>query len=102
MQNYEIKRGHGQIVEEEGLANIVREVFGVGEEHEDGSVTTSFGALRSLRVRLRSPKVLEVETTMDPGVDDRTAAETIRRYNEFLHRTTGFTAKERKKRAQKR
>jgi len=36
---------------------------------------------------------------MNTKVDDKTATETIRQYNFFLEKATGFTAKERRKRA---
>jgi hypothetical protein len=38
---------------------------------------------------------------MDPTVNDDVALQTIRAYNTFLERATGYSAKERGKRAQK-
>ncbi|MGI0068558.1 MAG: DUF5611 family protein [Thermoplasmata archaeon] len=38
---------------------------------------------------------------MDPKVDVEIAAETVRRYNLFLERATGYSAKERAKKLRK-
>ncbi|MCI0497587.1 MAG: DUF5611 family protein [Thermoplasmata archaeon] len=101
MQDYNIKRGHGAKVEGSGLEGIVRDIFGNANIDTEGFVRTSYGALRELRARVGSPGVLQVETRMDPGVDDETAMSTIALYNRFLLEATGYTTKERKKKAQK-
>ena len=49
-------------------------------------------------VRVESPSKLVVDTTMKTDVDTAVAADTIKRYNTFLERATGFTSKQRRKR----
>ena len=78
----------------------MKEIFGNVDKKEDRYVS-SFGALKELRAWQGGKNVLCVETEMDPSVDDETAQRTIKAYNTFLERATGYTAKERGKRAQK-
>jgi hypothetical protein len=99
MQEYEIRRGFQENIEPAKLKASMQEVFGNVQE-KDGRFVSSFGALKELAA-WPSNRTLCVETTMDPGVDDETAQRTIKAYNTFLERVTGYTAKERGKRAQK-
>ena len=100
MNEYDIKRGHYEKIEGGKLNELVREIFGSVDER-DGKLHSSFGAIEELVVWPKDKKTLCVETRMNTKVDDRTAMETIRVYNRFLERATGFTAKERRKRASK-
>jgi len=69
---------------------------------KDGQkLKSSFGAMETITVWIEGKKSLFVETKMNTKVDDKTASETIRLYNQFLERSTGFIAKERRKRASK-
>ena len=97
MRQYDVKRGATQALAGDGLRRIVDEVFGAAAQ-EGGKVVTSFGALRTVTT-WTDGKSLFVETESDPSVDAPTATETIRRYNDFLERATGYTSKERSKRA---
>jgi hypothetical protein len=99
MQQYDIKRGLGDNLQMDKLKDAVQDVFGKAEE-KDGKIETAFGALKVLRVWPEGKKLF-VETTMDPGVGNDVAAQTIKAYNTFLERVTGLTAKERGKKAQK-
>ncbi|MEM4262839.1 MAG: DUF5611 family protein [Thermoplasmata archaeon] len=101
MQEYEIRRGHFPEIDGGKIENILKEVFGKFDKKEDGSYETSFGALARLYIKIKDKKTLLVETTMNPKVDERVASETIKKYNAFLEAATGFTAKERSKRLQK-
>ena len=101
MQEYEIRRGHFGEIEGDNLGKIITDVFGKAEKKSDGEYETSFGALSKLHVKLKDKKVLLVETTMDPKVAPDIAAETIKKYNNFLETATGFTSKERSRRLQK-
>ncbi len=77
----------------------MEEVFG-SVEQQDEKLVSNFGALKQIAawpVR----KSLAVETKMDPTVSDEVAQSTIRAYNAFLEKVTGYTAKERARRAQK-
>jgi len=99
MRDYELRRGVGKTLEGDGLRKIAVDVF--GEAGVDGqSVIVSFGALEKL-VAWTDGKRLFVETTMTSGVPDHVATDTIKAYNTFLERATGYSAKERGKRTQK-
>ena len=100
MSDYEIRRGHQENIAPEMLRTHMKEVFGNVDQSGDRYVS-SFGALKEIRVWQGGKNVLCVETDMDPSVDDETAQKTIKAYNVFLERATGYTAKERGKRAQK-
>ncbi len=80
------------------LAGILKEVFGNSTAPDD-FVHATFGALKDLKVKVDS-KMLLVETVMDPSVAPEMQQETIRRYNQFLERSTGYTSKERAKKLQ--
>ena len=99
MQEYEVRRGQSENIAPDKLKSTMQEVFGNVEE-KDGRLATSFGALKPL-LAWAGKKSLYVETKMDPLVSDDVAASTIKAYNIFLERVTGYTAKERGKRAQK-
>lgn len=100
-QDYEIRRGHLVNIEGDKLGNLVEEVFGNAKKHDDSSYESSFGAIAKLNVSLRDEKTLVVDTVMNTKVDANIAAETVRKYNLFLEKATGFTSKERAKRVQK-
>lgn len=100
MQEYEVRRGHQENVELAKLRSHMQEIFGNAEE-KDGKMVSSFGALKEIAAWSGKKNVLMVDTKMDPTVADEVAGQTIKAYNTFLERATGFTAKERGKRAQK-
>ena len=81
------------------IAATAEAEFGVSERTPD-AVTTRYGAIDELTVR-PGKGVLLVELRMNPKVPNEVAAETVRRYNRFLETLTGYTAKERAKKAQK-
>jgi hypothetical protein len=80
------------------LGATVAEVFG-GSRQEGGFVHAQFGALKDLKVGAEG-RALVVETVMDPTVPPDVQQETIRRYNTFLERATGYTSKQRAKKLQ--
>ena len=100
MNEYDIKRGHFEKIEGDKLEQLMKDVFGSVKKEGD-RLSTNFGALESLVAWLDGNKKLCVETKMNTDVDDRTATESIRLYNQFLEMGTGFSAKERRKRASK-
>ena len=100
MNEYEVRRGHQGNIAPEKLKEHMQEIFGNAEQRDE-KLVTSFGALKELRVWAGGKNLLCVETEMDPGVPDDVAAQTIKAYNTFLERATGYNAKERGKRAQK-
>ena len=99
MQEYEVRKGLQGNIEPEKLKASMQELFGNVKE-QDGRFVSSFGALKEIHA-WPSKKSLAVETKMDPTVPNDVAQSTIKAYNTFLEKVTGYTAKERGKRAQK-
>ncbi len=100
MQEYEVRRGHQEHIQPDKLRVHMQEIFGSVQER-DGKLVSSYGALKEITAWPSGKNVLSVETEMDKGVTDQVAQNTIRAYNTFLEAATGYTAKERGKRAQK-
>ena len=100
MSEYEVRRGHQGNIAPEKLREHMKNVFGNVEQKGD-QLVSSFGALKELRAWQGGKNILCVETEMDPGVGDDVAQKTIKAYNAFLEMATGYTSKERGKRAQK-
>ena len=93
MQKYPVRSSARAALNPESLAALCRTHFDRAEQ--DGtSVSSGWGALAALKVWPEG-KDLAVEMTMNPKVEAPIAAETIRRYNEFLQAATGYSAKER-------
>ena len=100
MADYEIRRGHQKELDGGKLKSMMQEAF--GNVSEEGALLVSkYGALAKLSVGWDGKYSLKVDTQMDPNVAPDVAQSTIRKYYEFLERATGFTAKERGKRLQK-
>lgn len=98
--DYDIKKGKYSDLEGEGLKKIVAETIG-NATMEGDLVVASFGALDRMETKVISKTALSVCTKMKKDVSEEAATETIKRYNQFLEAATGFNAKERGKRAQK-
>ncbi len=98
MRGYELRRGWTKNLAGDGLRAVAADTFGAADE-ADGKVVASFGACRRLTA-WTDGKALFVDTEMDPGVPDDVARTTITAFNRFLEAATGYTAKERAKRAQ--
>ncbi len=100
MQQYEVRRGHHDNIQPEKLKEHMQAAFGTVEER-DGKLVSSFGAIKEIKAWAEAKNVLGIETVMNKDVADNVAHDTIRAYNAFLEAATGYTAKERGKRAQK-
>ncbi len=98
MRAYELRRGHGKNLEGDKLRGIAADIFGSATA-EGGKVVVSFGAIERLTA-WTDGKQLFVDMAMQPGVPDDVATDTISRNNRFLEAATGYTAKERAKKAQ--
>ncbi len=101
MQEYQVKRGHtkdlGGVVEKAFI-----ECFGVQPEKGAGTFVISYGALARMEVRLwEGGKAITVDTVSKRDADEATILDTNRRFRTFLDRVTGFSSKERVKRAKK-
>jgi len=100
MQEYEVRKGHQDNIQPDKLKTHMQAVFGAVEER-DGKLVSSFGALKEIKAWAAGKNVLGVETVMNKDVANDVAQNTIKAYNTFLEAATGYTAKERGKRAQK-
>ncbi len=100
MNEFDIKRGHFEKIEGDKLETMMKDIFGSVNKEGD-KLVSSFGAMERIAVWSTGKKALCVETRMNTKVDDKTASDTIRMYNLFLERATGFTSKERRKKAAK-
>lgn len=101
MQEFQVKRGHtkdlGGTVE-----TSFTECFGVRPERKEGIYAISYGALSRMEVRIgEGGKTVIVNTISRKDADEVTILDTNRRFRTFLDRVTGFTSKERVKRAKK-
>jgi len=99
VQNYPMRVSHRKNLAAPALAEIARTTFGSAEVVGE-TVTSSFGAISRIAAR-GAGRELEIDVTMNPKVSQEVAAETIRRYNQFLEAVTGFSSKERAKRLRK-
>lgn len=98
VQSYPIRRGHYKNVEGVRLRDVIEMSFGPATE-EEGRFVASYGALA--RITAWADKGgLHVDTQTNPNVDNDTAVSTRERWNAFLERATGFTTKQRGKKAQ--
>ena len=98
MRAYELRRGQGKNLEGDGLRAIAAEAFGSASA-EGAKVAVSFGAIEKLTA-WTDGKQLFVDMVMKMGVPDDVATDTISRNNRFLEAATGYSAKERAKKAQ--
>ncbi len=93
-----MRRGHGKDLEGDKLRGIAAEVFGSASA-DGGKVVVSFGAIEKLTA-WTDGKQLFVDMVMKSGVPDDVATDTVSRNNRFLEAATGYSAKERAKKAQ--
>ena len=99
MQHYPVRASHRGNLSPEAIERIAREHFeGVTAAPE--GIAASFGAISRIVVSAAG-RELAVDVTTDPKVPEGIARETIARYNRFLERVTGYSAKERAKRLRK-
>jgi hypothetical protein len=97
--DYDIKKGNYAKLEGDGLKKMLEEAFGKVAMEGDLYVVT-YGALARLEVKAVSNKILFVATKMDTKVSEEVAVDTMKKYYSFLEKATGFTTKERGKKAQ--
>ena len=100
LKEYDIKRGHFKNIDGEKLKELLEETFGDVKIEED-RFKINYGALQPLITWIKSKDVLCVDTQMETKISEEEINETIKRFNKFLESATGFTAKERVKRAKK-
>jgi hypothetical protein len=99
MQEYPIKRGQTKDLPERMVRGL-REIFSVEPKEKDGHYVITFGAIRRLEVWAgESNKTAFVDTESDITADDEVILDTNRKFRSYLDLLTGFSTKERVKRA---
>jgi hypothetical protein len=101
MQEYQVKRGHTKDLAA-GVEKAFAECFGVPPEKGVGGYAITYGALARMVVRIgEGGRSIMVDTVSRKDADEATILDTNRRFRRFLDQATGFTSKERVKRAKK-
>lgn len=99
---YDIKRGWFKNIEGDLLEKMMQDVFGNAKNEGDVLVST-YGVLDRIEVKVLSKDKLDIATVNKEGCEsnDDAILDSKRRLNEFAEKATGFDAKARMKRAQK-
>ena len=82
------------------IRGVLEKNFPVEINDENGKSKISYGAFKSLTASINNKKLC-VETESNKDVKDEQILDTNKRYRDFLEEATGFTAKERLKKAKK-
>jgi hypothetical protein len=82
-------------ITKEFLENALTEFFGRFSENK-GVYNSSYGALKEIHVKISKDRVIEVETKSG-SINDVKVDDTIKKYNQFIEKVTGYTAAQRKK-----
>jgi hypothetical protein len=99
MQEYPIKRGLTKDLEVRAIAEL-KSCFGREAENTGKGYRISFGALKRLDVIPGAGgKSVIIDTESDMTVSDEVIMDTNKRFRKFLDAVTGFSTKERVKRA---
>jgi hypothetical protein len=99
MQEYPIKRGLTKDLETRAVTEI-KNCFGKEAEKTATGYRASFGALKRLDVAIGAGgKSVIIDTESDMKVSDDVIMDTNKRFRKFLDVLTGFSTKERVKRA---
>jgi hypothetical protein len=86
------KEAHKRVLE------ALKDCFGADAEELDGEYVLSYGALRTLTIRVSDTLLVETESV--EGVPNELIIDTNARFRCFLEKATGYTAKQRAKKAQ--
>jgi hypothetical protein len=99
MQEYPIKRGLTADLETRIVAEFTT-CFGLKPEKNAKGYRISFGALKRLDVTpTAGGKSVIIDTESDMSVSDEVIIDTNKRFRKYLDAVTGFSTKERVKRA---
>ena len=99
--DYDIKKGWFKNIEGDLLPQMMEEVFG-NVAAEGDLFVSSYGVLGRIEVKVVSKTQLEIVTVNAEGTfSDDDILGSKRKLNEFAEKSTGFEAKARMKRAQK-
>ena len=97
VQAYEFKRGFKKNARQR-VIDALKECFSTDVTPLDDEYVLSYGALKMMTVRIDDQLLVDTESRSD--VSDEVIADTNRRFRDFLERATGYTAKQRAKKAQ--
>ena len=99
MQDYPVKRGMTKDLETR-IATELKACFGLEPEKNAKGYRIKFGALKRLDVTLSADgKSVIIDTESDVNVSDEVIIDTNKRFRKYLDILTGFSSKERIKRA---
>lgn len=98
IQEYSFKRGF--TADNARIREVLKKNFPTEITDENGRNIIHYGAFERLTVWVNNKK-LYVETESKQGASDEIIMETNKRYRAFLEQATGYTAKERLKKAKK-
>ena len=99
MQEYPIKRGLTKDLDARAALEL-KICFGVEPEKTEKGYRIRFGALRRLDVAVGpGGKTILIDTESDISAPDEVIIDTNRRFRAYLDAVTGFSTKERVKRA---
>jgi hypothetical protein len=96
--DYPFKRGYKPDIER--IRKALEEEFPAEIKQEDGKLSLSYGALKSIYVSINGKK-LSVTTESATDASDEVALDTNKRFRNFLEKATGYTAKQRLQMAKK-
>ncbi len=99
---YDIKKGWFKNIEGDLLESMMQDVFGNVAKEGDLLVST-YGVLERIEVKVLAKDKLDINTVSKAGCesDDDAILDSKRCLNKFAEQATGFDAKARMKRAQK-
>ncbi len=101
--DYDIKKGWFKNIEGDALAQLMESIF--GNVRKDGDkLVSSYGVMETIVVTVLSKDKMDITTTNIPDANkasDDTILDSKKKLNEFAEKATGFNAKARMKRAQK-
>ncbi len=99
--DYDIKKGWFKNIEGDALAQLMNDVFGNVKKDGD-KLVSSYGVLEVIEVTVLGKDKLDITTKnmAGPMTDDQ-ILDSKRKLNTFAEKATGFDAKARMKRAQK-
>lgn len=99
MQEYPIKRGLTKDLDARAVAEL-KNCFGVEPKKTEKGYRIAFGALKRLDVIIGAGgKTVTIDTESDVSTDDAVIIDTNKRFRKYLDAVTGFSTKERVKRA---
>lgn len=99
MQEYPIKRGLTKDLETRAVVEL-KSCFGVEPQRTEKGYRITFGALKKLDVMPGADgKTVRIDTESDLNASDVVIIDTNKRFRKFLDALTGFSTKERVKRA---